>query len=109
MMCSRFLSSALLILALSTPGFAQPLQAEAAANQKSPPSVAAEADPLSDARRLIDAGKYDEAIQKLGALEQQHPQTKGLQYQLGVAYYRKGDYAQAQSALARAMAEDSQN
>lgn len=104
-----FPTSALLILAFCTASFAAPSQTESPANQKPSESSAADPDPLADARRLIDAGKFDEAIQKLGAIQQLHPETKGLQYQLGVAYYRKGDFAQAQSALARAMEEDPQN
>lgn len=109
MMRGCFPTSALLILAFCATSFAAPSKTEPLANQKPSESSAADPDPLADARRLIDAGKFDEAIQKLGAIQQQHPETKGLQYQLGVAYYRKGDFAQAQSALARAMDEDSQN
>ena len=106
---SCFPTSALLILAFCAASFAAPAQSELPANQKPSESSAADPDPLSDAKRLIDAGKFDDAIQKLSAIQQQRPETKGLQYQLGVAYYRKGDFAQAQAALARAMEEDPQN
>jgi tetratricopeptide (TPR) repeat protein len=87
------------------------VEAESGVQQKSASGLnaASDPDPLSDARHLIDENKLDEAIQKLSAIQQQRPETAGLQYQLGLAYYRKGDFAQAQSAFARAMDQDPQN
>ncbi|HVH87465.1 MAG TPA: tetratricopeptide repeat protein [Terriglobales bacterium] len=71
--------------------------------------ASSQSDSLSNAKRLIDQDKLDEAIQSLKTLERQYPETKGVQFQLGLAYYRKGDFAVAESALAKAMQEDPQN
>jgi tetratricopeptide (TPR) repeat protein len=86
-------------------------QAELPGQQKSAPDASAtsDANPLANAKQLIEENKLDEAIQTLNALQQQHPQTGGLQYQLGLAYYRKGDFPQAQSAFAKATEQDPQN
>jgi len=56
---------------------------------------------------LSQAGKYDEAIQKLRELQNQNPEPKGVEHQLGLAYYHKGDFAQAESTFAKAIEEDS--
>jgi len=85
-------------------------QAELPAQQNSTgTSAASNANPLANAKQLIEENKLDEAIQTLNALQQQHPQTGELQYQLGLAYYRKGDFPQAQSAFAKATEQDPQN
>ena len=63
-------------------------------------------DTLGYAKQLIDAGKLDDAIQKLSELHQQKPAQRGIEREFGIAYYRKGDFAQAQGALAKAMEED---
>ncbi|MGB7465029.1 MAG: hypothetical protein WBW14_19195, partial [Candidatus Acidiferrum sp.] len=53
-------------------------------------------DPAYDpARKLLLQGKYDEAIAALTALHSQTPAPKGLDHELGVAYYKKGDYPNA--------------
>src|SRR5579864_5584004 len=78
-----------------------------AAGQQVPASASAsEPSSLQDAKSLIDAGKFDDAIAKLTELERADPQVKGVERQLGIAYYRKGDFAGAQAAFAKAMAED---
>ncbi len=47
---------------------------------------------FNEPRRLLQQGKYDEAIAKLRDIEEKHPGTKGLSHELGIAYYKKGDY-----------------
>ena len=66
-------------------------------------------DPLQTPKRLIKENKLDEAIAALGSIQQSHPETKGLQYQLGLALYRKNEFAEAQAAFAKAMDEDPSN
>jgi tetratricopeptide (TPR) repeat protein len=61
---------------------------------------------LADARRLSQVGKYDEAIAQLLELEGKNPVLSGLQRELGVAYYRKADYANAAKYLAAALEEN---
>ena len=101
-----------LILALAAVALlSSRVAAQVAASSPSPPATQSSPGPglLSEAKRLIEENQLDEAIQTLRIIEQQHPGTKDLQYQLGLAYYRKGDFVQAQSAFQKAMQEDPQN
>lgn len=61
---------------------------------------------FGEARRLLQLGKFDEAIGVLRDLEQKQPESKGLAHELGAAYYRKGDYGNAIDSLKRATAQD---
>ena len=71
------------------------------------PSVADS--PLQEAKTLIDAGKFDDAVAQLIELERTQPATKGVEHELGIVYYRKSDFARAQAAFAKAMEEDPQD
>lgn len=64
---------------------------------------------LHDVRALIDSGKYDDAIAKIRNLEQSDPSIKGIEHELGLAYYRKGDFAKAETAFSKATDEDPQD
>ena len=61
---------------------------------------------FADARRLSQAGKYDEAIAQLLELQAKNPVMPGLQRELGLAYYKKADYANAVKYLAAALEEN---
>jgi tetratricopeptide (TPR) repeat protein len=61
---------------------------------------------LSEARRLSQEGKFDEAIGKLEALGLKEPELKGLVHELGVAYYKKSDYLKAVTSFKKALEED---
>jgi tetratricopeptide (TPR) repeat protein len=61
---------------------------------------------LSEARRLAEQGKFDEAIEKLETLEQKEPELKGLPHELGITYYRKSDYLKAVASFKKALEED---
>jgi tetratricopeptide (TPR) repeat protein len=75
-----------------------------------PSPAAASADQtFSHARQLLQQGKYDEAIAELQQLSASQPQPKGLEHELGTAYYRKGDYPSAISSLKLALQQDSQD
>lgn len=60
---------------------------------------------FTHARRLMDQGKFDEAIAELEQMQASNP--KGLNHELGTAYYKKGDYMKAIEHLKTAIAEDS--
>ena len=62
----------------------------AAQNTASVPSDSAS--PFASARKLLQLGKFDQAITELEALRQHKSQPAGLSHELGVAYYKKGDY-----------------
>src|ERR1043166_2228054 len=52
-------------------------------------------DQYDDAMYVFSTGDYDAAIAKLQAVLAQDPQHFDAQLALGMAYYRKGDYATA--------------
>ena len=62
---------------------------------------------LSEARRLSEQGKFDEAIGKLEALALKDPEMQGLAHELGVTYYKKRDYLKAVASFKKALEEDS--
>src|SRR5919197_1498447 len=47
-----------------------------------------------------------QAITELQALESNDPQKKGVAHELGVAYYKSGDYPHASKALQQALSQD---
>jgi len=61
---------------------------------------------LSEARRLSEQGKFDEALGKLEALALKDPELKGLAHELGVTYYKKSDYLKAVASFKKALVED---
>lgn len=64
---------------------------------------------VEQARRLLQQGKYDEAIAALHQVEAEHPATKGIARELGVAYYKKGDYLAAITRLTKAREENAED
>lgn len=80
----------------------QPSAAHSASAQTAPSGFA-------EARKLLQEGKSDEAIAQLQALEERDPTTKGLAFELGAAYYKKGDYPRAIEYLKKATTVDPSN
>src|SRR6201987_5992267 len=74
-------------------------------------SASAETGPaeFAQARKLLQEGKSDEAIAQLQTLETRDPAMKGLAFELGAAYYKKGDYPKAIDYLKKATAADPAN
>ena len=62
--------------------------------------------PFAEARHLTEIGKYDDAISQLEALRNQTPPPAGLCHELGIAYYKKNDYANAIPNLEKALTEN---
>ncbi len=58
------------------------------------PSSAQPADPLSEARALFVAGRYDDVIRKLTPVTPK-PSSIQFNYLLGISYYQKRDYEKA--------------
>ncbi len=61
---------------------------------------------LAAARSLLQQNKNDEAIARLKTLAARRPGMTGIQHELGVAYYRKGDYLEAAKYLKAAWQEN---
>jgi tetratricopeptide (TPR) repeat protein len=52
----------------------------------------------------MEQGKFDDAIAELEHMQASNP--KGLNHELGTAYYKKGDYVKAIESFKKALAED---
>ncbi|HTQ60893.1 MAG TPA: tetratricopeptide repeat protein [Candidatus Solibacter sp.] len=80
------------------------------APQSSSATKAAASEPtgakFDESKRLLQQGKYDEAIAALLQLESMQPATKGLSHELGAAYYKKGDFIKAIAYLKKALGEN---
>ena len=62
--------------------------------------------PFAAAHRLLEQGKFTEAIASLEDLGKSNPNLKGLSRELGIAFYRKGDYINSIAYLQRAIKEN---
>jgi tetratricopeptide (TPR) repeat protein len=62
--------------------------------------------PFAESWRLLEQGKSPEAIAALEELRRNKPELAGLSRELGIAYYRKGDYLNAVANLQRAISEN---
>jgi len=56
-----------------------------------------------EAKRLYDAGQYDEARDAYAAAHEADPENRDLDFNLGAAAYKAGDFAGAAAAFARAL------
>jgi len=64
---------------------------------------------FSNARKLVQQGKTDEAIAELHAIEAKNPSAKGVAFEIGAAYYKKSDYPKAIEYLKKASVDDAGN
>lgn len=100
----------LLVLSCHLSSFAQSVpESNGSATTAKQSQANGSSDPLLVPKLLIEQNKLDDAIASLRSIQQSHPETKGLDYELGLALYRKNEFAQAQAALERAMTEDPDN
>lgn len=63
-------------------------------------------DALATARALIQQDRNQEAITELKRLAALDPKAKGVNHELGVAYYHQGEYLKAAQYLERALQEN---
>jgi tetratricopeptide (TPR) repeat protein len=83
------------------------VQAVAPSQEAAQPSQPQSSDTgFAAARRLLQQGKYDDAIAQLQELSAQKPSLEGLPHELGTAYYKKGDYIKAIGSFKQALEED---
>jgi tetratricopeptide (TPR) repeat protein len=90
-------------------GFAQQTPALAQSSAQSSPAAHPATSDFSHARNLMQQGKVEEAITELHAIEGSSPDLKGLDLELGTAYYKKSDYPKAIEYLKKATPTDSGN
>src|SRR5205085_2548809 len=90
-----------------------PAGAQSASAQSPTGSQPAQSEPLNSdfvlARKLLQQGKYEEAISQLSDLATKQPGLKGLSRELGTAYYQKGDYIKAVDSFKQALIEEPGN
>ena len=102
---SRQLRFVLFLFVLLCVGQSVGQTAPAPESPQPPESQSPDSD-FGEARRLSQQGKFDEAITALQRLGDRNPTRKGLAHELGLAYYKKGDYLRAAGYLKTAQAED---
>jgi len=110
MRLSNWFSFLLLIAFVSAGAQSQPAQPPVetkAAPQAARPEVPAPS--FAEARKLLQQGKYDEAISQLQALASQNPNLAGLAHELGAAYYKQGSYMKGAEYLKQAIQENPQD
>jgi len=61
---------------------------------------------FAGARKLVQQGKSAEAISELQRLGAENPNLRGLAHELGITYYKAGDYLKAIDAFKKATQED---
>lgn len=93
-----------LLVALSLASRAQPTTA---APSPAPAQAAAAAGgDLKEAQKLVQQGKYDEALALLQSLSSRSPKPAGLAHAFGLAYYAKGDYLKSAEYFKQASTEN---
>jgi len=78
--------------------------AQASSSSSSP--ISADKPSLVDAKSKLDNGQVDEALAELKKLQTIDPNTPGLSRAIGVASFRKGDFAAVAAALKPAVEKD---
>jgi tetratricopeptide (TPR) repeat protein len=73
------------------------------------PTPKSSAPVFDEPRKLLREGKFDDAIATLEDLQTKNPAMPGLAHELGLAYYKKGDYLKAIAALQKAQQEDAKD
>ena len=64
---------------------------------------------FAEARRLMQQGKFDDAIANLESIQSANPHANGLDLELGTAYYKKSDFLKAIDYLKKASVADPRN
>jgi tetratricopeptide (TPR) repeat protein len=64
---------------------------------------------FAQAEKLLQQGKYDDSISLLSELAAKTPALKGLSFELGTAFYQKGDYIKAIDWFKKSLVEDPEN
>jgi tetratricopeptide (TPR) repeat protein len=97
---------AVLVAALTTWSGAQTTPDPASAAAKGDTSAAAQSPNLAHARQLVQQGNYDDGIAELQKIEAVNPGARGLDLELGTAYYKKSDFPKAIDYLNKAHTVD---
>ena len=88
---------------------AEQAAAPTASTQNMPSPQSAPVSDFAHARALMQQGKIDDALAELESLATTNPQMKGLDLEIGTAYYKKSDYPAAIEHLNKAIAAEPNN
>jgi len=77
-----------------------------AISQQAKPPAAQAKQQLPEIQQMLSRGQLKEAEAKLTALAQQHPEPPGTERLLGTIHYQRNDFAAADAAFGRAIAQD---
>jgi len=78
----------------------------AATFAQSAPAATSAPPGFEQVHRLVEQGKFDEALAALNEISRTDPAVKNLSHEFGVTYYRKGDYPNAVTHLKKAAEEN---
>jgi tetratricopeptide (TPR) repeat protein len=101
--CSSLLMFAIPMISLGDAAFGQ--QSSGMGLTQSVPSESGGSE-FAEPRRLLQQGKYDDALAALRELETKHPAMRGLLHELGLAYYKKSDFLKAAASFKKALEEN---
>ena len=105
----RFAFPLLFLAAFVCPFFAASVAQESPPSRRRHKQHRSGTSDFADARKLMQRGKFDDAILELQGIEARDPATKGLALELGTAYYKKSDFPKAIEYLKKATAADPAN
>ncbi len=101
----RFFKRTFLALALCLPLSALSQERPVLQDRQALPSAPSDS-AFATPRRLLQQGKNEEAIAELKRMQASSPDLKGLSRELGIAYYKSGDYLKAIDDLSKATQQD---
>ena len=107
MLCVMRASVVLILASSLAAAHAQLASAPSAPTPQTSPSAALPADSdEAQARADLQKGKFADAIALLQQIAATHPKQKGVDHDLGLAYYRSGKLQEARDSFQRAIAAD---
>src|SRR6201999_818500 len=62
--------------------------------------------PTSEAQKLLDTGRLDEALKALDTLAQQQPEPAGVERLRGMAFYEQGQLQASEAAFEHSLAQE---
>src|SRR4051812_21492952 len=83
-------------------------QTTSADNSAKPAATQSDAEELIRARHVMEQGEIGKAVTILRSIEARNEQLKGLDHELGIAYYRQSDYLRASVYFEKAIALDAE-
>ncbi|HEV7220296.1 MAG: tetratricopeptide repeat protein [Terriglobales bacterium] len=95
------------ILFVAVLSFSSQSRAQNPSNTLPEAKAGSHAEVFAHASQLLGQGKYDDAIAELQRLSVAQPELKGLTHELGIAYYKKGDYTRAIRSFKQTLQQNS--